>query len=208
MVAFKLLDGVIMPKGIPLTTEELDRRRHQVFAASMHLFLEKGFQETSMQEIAAAAGMGKSTLYDYFKSKDEVLLSVVEDGVYDLTERARQITSQDLPAAEKIHQVMHAHLEYLLENKELYERMLYEVQRLSPESQRRIQIRRHAFQDLLCKLVEEATREGSYRAVNPLLAARTILAILSPAVFTHRPIGTPEQMMDEAIEIFLRGVQA
>ncbi len=197
-----------MPKGIPLTPEEVDRRRHQVFAASIQVFLEKGFQETSMHEIAAAAGMGKSTLYDYFKSKDEILLSVVEDGIYDLSQRARQIASQDLPAAEKIHQVMHAHLEYLLENKEFYNRILYEVQRLGPESQRRIQIKRHAYQDLLCRLVEEATREGSFRAVNPLLAARTILAILSPAVFTHRPTGTPEQMMDEAIEIFVRGVQA
>jgi TetR/AcrR family transcriptional regulator, cholesterol catabolism regulator len=197
-----------MPKGIPLTAEELDRRRHQVFASSMHLFLEKGFQETSMQEIAAASGMGKSTLYDYFKTKDEILLSVVEDGIYDLTELAKLIASQDLPAAEKIHQVMHAHLEYLLENKEFYTRILYEVQRLGPESQRRIQIRRHAYQDLLCSLVEEATREGTFRAVNPLLAARTILTILSPAVFTNRPTGTPEQMMDEAIEIFIRGVQA
>ncbi len=197
-----------MPKGIPLTPEEVDRRRHQVFAASVHLFLEKGFQETSMQEIAAVAGMGKSTLYDYFKSKDEILLSVVEDGVYDLTERARQIASQDLPAAEKIHQVMHAHLEYLLENKEFYLRIIYEVQRLGPESQRILQVRRHTYQDLLCRLVEEATREGSFRAVNPLLAARTIMAILSPAVFTSRPTGTPEQMMDEAIEIFVRGAQA
>jgi len=197
-----------MPKGIPLTAEEVDRRRHQVFAASMHLFLEKGFQETSMQEIAAASEMGKSTLYDYFKTKDEILLSVVEDGMYDLTERAKQIVRRDLPAAEKIHQVMHAHLEYLLENKDFLNRMLYEVQRLGPESQRRIQIQRHAYQDLLCRLVEEATREGSFRPVNPLLAARTILAILSPAVFTHRPTGTPEQMMDEAIEIFIRGVRA
>jgi TetR/AcrR family transcriptional regulator, cholesterol catabolism regulator len=197
-----------MPKGIPLTAEELDRRRHQVFASSMHLFLEKGFHDTSMQEIAAASGMGKSTLYDYFKTKDEILLSVVEDGIYDLTELAKQIASRNLPAAEKIHQVMHAHLEYLLENKEFYNRMIYEVQRLGPESQRRIQIQRHAYQDLLCSLVEEATREGTFRDVNPLLAARTILAILSPAVFTNRPTGTPEQMMDEAIEIFIRGVQA
>lgn len=197
-----------MPKGIPLTPDELDRRRHQVFAASVHLFLEKGFQETSMQEIAAAAGMGKSTLYDYFKTKDEILISVMEDGINDLAERAKQIASQDLPAAEKLHQVMHAHLEYLLENKEFYERMMFEVQRLGPESQRRIQVTRHAYQDLLCRLVEEGTREGSFRDVNPLLAARTILSILTPAVFTHRPTGTPEQMMDEAIEIFIRGVQA
>ncbi len=197
-----------MPKGIPLTPEEMDRRRHQVYASSMHLFLEKGFQETTMQEIAATAGMGKSTLYDYFKTKDEILISLVEDQIQDLTEQGQQITSQDLPAAEKIHQVMRTHLEYLLENKELYTRIMFEVQRLGPESQRRLQVQRHAYQDLLCKLVEEATREGSFRVVNPLLAARTILTMMSPAVFTTRPTGTPEQMMDEAIEIFMYGVRA
>lgn len=197
-----------MPKGIPLTEEEQNRRRHEVFAASMHLFLKKGFRETTMQEIALAAGMGKSTLYDYFKTKDEILLSVVEDEIYDLTELAKQIADQDITAAEKIRQIMHAHLEFLLANKEFYAKMTYEVQRLDMESQRRIQVKRHAYQDLLCKLVEDAIHEGTFRPVNPLLAARTILSITTPAVFTNRPTGTPEQMMDEAIDIFYKGVQA
>jgi AcrR family transcriptional regulator len=197
-----------MPKGIPLTEEEQNWRRHEVFTASMHLFLEKGFRETTMQEIAQAAGMGKSTLYDYFKTKDEILLSVVEDEIYDLTELAKQIASQDIPAAEKLHQMMHAHLEFLLVNKDFYTKMTYEVQRLDIESQRRIQTKRHAYQDLLCRLVEDAIHEGTFRPVNPLLATRAILSLLSPAVFTSRPTGTPEQMMDEAIEIFYKGVQA
>ena len=197
-----------MPKGIPLTEEQTDRRRHEIYAASMNLFLEKGFRETTMQEIADAAGVGKSTLYDYFKTKDEILLSVVEDEIYDLTERAKHIASQELTAAEKVNQVLHAHLEYLLANKGFYIKMTYEVQRLNMVNQQRIQARRHAYQDLLCKLVEEAIREGAFRPVNPLLAARTILAILSPAVFTTRPTGTPEQMMDEAIGIFYKGVLA
>jgi hypothetical protein len=56
--------------------------------------------------------------------------------------------------------------------------------------------------------VEDAIHEGTFRPVNPLLATRAILSLLSPAVFTSRPTGTPEQMMDEAIEIFYKGVQA
>ncbi len=197
-----------MPKGIPLTLGEQNKRRHEVFAASVHLFLEQGFPETTMREIAAAAGMGKSTLYDYFKTKDEILLWGVDDEIYDLTELARKIASQEIPAGAKIHQIMLAHLEFLLAKKEFYARVTHEVQRLDAESQKRIQARRHAYQDLLCSLVEDAIREGTFRPVNPLLAARTILAILTPAVFTNRPTGTPEQMMNEAIEIFYRGVQA
>ena len=197
-----------MPKGIPLTAEELNRRRHEVFAASVHLFLEQGFRETSMQEIAAAAGMGKSTLYDYFKTKDEILTSVVEDEIYDLTEAAREIAGRELPATEKIHLIMHNHLDYLLANKEFHSRLANEVQRLDLESQQRIQARRHAYQDLLRCLVEDAIQDGTFRPVNALLAARTILVILTPVVFTHRPTGTPEQMMDEAFDIFYKGVLA
>jgi AcrR family transcriptional regulator len=195
-----------MPKGIPLTEEEQNRRRHEVFNASVSLFLEKGFQETTMQTIAESAGMGKSTLYDYFKTKDDILLSFVEDAVYDLTEQARQIANQDIAAAEKLHQVLHAHLEYLMANKEFFTKLTFEVQRLALDSQQRIQAKRHSYQDLLCRLIEEAVREGAFRPVNPLLATRTILALLTPAVYTSRPTGTPEQMMDEALDIFYHGV--
>ncbi len=195
-----------MPKGIPLTEENQNLRRHEVFNASVALFLEKGFRETSMQEIARAAGMGKSTLYDYFATKDDILTSFVEDEVFDLTERAKGIVGQDLPAEERLRQVVKAHLEYLLANKEFFLKMTYEVQRLSLESQARIQVARHAYQDLICKLIEEAVQEGSFRPVNPLLAARTILALVTPVIYTTRPTGTPEEMMDEALNIFYYGV--
>jgi AcrR family transcriptional regulator len=197
-----------MPKGIPLTEEEQDRRRHEVFNAAVHLFFEKGFNETSMREIAEAAGMGKSTLYDYFKTKDEVLLSVVEDWIYDLTVEARQIAAQPLPALERLRRVMGRNLEFLVSQKAYYLKLSFEVQRLGIESQKRIQVQRHAYQDLICRLIEEGIAEGTIRRVNPLVAARTLITALSPAVFTSRPSGTPEQMLEEVFDIILRGIQA
>jgi hypothetical protein len=103
---------------------------------------------------------------------------------------------------------MQAHLEHLLEQKDFYTNLLFEVQRLSVEDQRRLQVKRHVYQDLLCSLIEQAIQEGAFRPVTPLLAARIILSLLTPAVFTSRPTGTPEQMMEEAIDIFYRGVTA
>ncbi len=197
-----------MPKGIPLTEPELNRRRHQIFNASVHLFMEQGFQETSMQEIARAAGMGKSSLYDYFKNKDEILYWVAADEIYDLTELAKGIARQELPAAEKIKQVMWAHMNHLLEQKDFYLKLALEIQRLSLEDLQRLQAKRHEYQDLLCSLIEQAIQEGAFRPLTPLFAARVILSLLNPAVFSSRPTGTPEQMMEEAIEIFYKGVTA
>jgi len=45
-----------MPKGIPFTEEELEKRRHEIFHRVVKIFLKKGFQETSMREIAEAPG--------------------------------------------------------------------------------------------------------------------------------------------------------
>ena len=91
-----------MPKGIPLTEEELAKRRHEIFHRVVNIFLKKGFQETSMQEIAKAAGLGKSTLYDYFKTKDEILIYFFEDQLNDLTEAAQTIALQNISADERL----------------------------------------------------------------------------------------------------------
>ena len=197
-----------MPKGIPLTEEEQNRKRHEIFAAAAHLFLEKGFIETSMREVAEAAGMGKSSLYDYFQTKDDILLWYVLDEVDDITAVARDIALQSLPAAEKLRRILHMQMERLLENKGVYLKFLGELPRLGSESQQRIQSKRHAYQDLLCGIVEQGIQEGAFRPINPLLATRMLQTALIPSAFTSRPIGTPDEMLDEALDLFMGGVQA
>jgi len=197
-----------MPKGIPLTENELTRRRYEISQAAIQLFLQKGFTETSMREIAAAAKTGKSTLYDYFKTKDEVLISMIEGMIQGATSEAQSIIEQPLPAIERLRQVMMRHIEYLAARKEVYLKLSFEVQRLSHESQQRIQMHRHAYQDLVRKLIDEGIAEGTIRKVDSLVAARTLITALTPAVYTSRPSGTPEHMLNEIFDIILKGIQA
>jgi AcrR family transcriptional regulator len=197
-----------MPKGTPLTQEEQARRRQEIFAASAHLFLNKGFNETSMREIAAAAGIGKATAYDYFKTKDDILLSFFEREMAGVTDQAAEIARQPLPAAGKLRRIMRMHLEHWLPRREFYLRLTFEAQRLALESQQRIQVARHAYQDMLRGLIETGIREGAFRPVDSLLATRLLLNMITPVVFTSRPTGSPQQMMDEALDMFFRGIDA
>jgi AcrR family transcriptional regulator len=196
-----------MPKGIPLTEEEQQRRRHEIFDASSHLFLDKGFTETSMREIAEAAGIGKSTLYDYFKSKDEILVSYFESEIQKITERAQEIIRQKLDISEKLRQIMQKHLEYLVDNKNFYLKLSIASQTLPLGSQQQIQAKRHAYQDMLRELIEEGIRRGELRPINPLLAARSVFNLLATAVFTSRPTGTPDEMLEDALDIFFNGIK-
>ena len=197
-----------MPKGIPLTEEEQARRRKEIFDASAHLFLEKGFNETPMREIAEAAGVGKSTLYDYFKTKDEIILFCFDQEIDKITQCAQEIIQQDLDVIEKVRRITKIQMDSLVANKNFFLRLNFEADRLSPESQQRIQAKRHAYQDLMRHLIEDGIRLGEFRPVNPLFAARGIFTLLSIAVFTTRPTGTPEEMLEEAMAIFFKGIQA
>ena len=195
-----------MPKGIPLTEEAQKQRRKEIFNASLDLILKKGFTETSMREIAAAAGIGKSTLYDYYKSKDEILVSYYQNELRRIMKRAQKINKQDLSNKEKLTRIMYMHLEYLLENKKSFWRLSMESQRLSAESQGQIQVFRHAYQDLLKQIFSEGIQAGEFRSINPQIAARSILSLLTIAAFTTRPTGTPEEMLDEILSICFEGI--
>jgi AcrR family transcriptional regulator len=197
-----------MPKGVPLTEEEQAKRRHEIFHQVVNVFLKKGFQETSMREIAEAAGLGKSTLYDYFKTKDDILVYFFEDQLNDLTEVAQKIAQKNIPASKRLNQIMKAHMEFLQANKSLFMKLTIEAQRLNLESQKQIQNERHAFQDLIRGLIEEGIREGTFRKVDPLVAARMLINTMAPVVFTSRPTGTPQEMMEETMDIFLKGLHA
>lgn len=197
-----------MPKGVPLTEEEQQRRRKEIFDASVHLFLEKGFSQTSLREIAEAAGIGKSTLYDYFRSKDEILVSYFESEIQKITDRAQEIARQELSISEKLRQIMQMHLEYLIANKNFYLKLMVASQTLSLGSQEKIQAKRHGYQDMLRALIEEGIGKGELRPVNSLLAARSVFNLLATAVFTSRPTGTPDEMLQNAFDIFFYGIQA
>jgi len=196
-----------MPKGVPLTKEEQEKRRHEIFHQVVKIFLKKGFQETSMQEIAQAAGLGKSTLYDYFRTKDEILIYFFEDQLNDMTAEAQTIALQNLSADKRLRQIMEKYLENLLANKNLFLKLMQESQRLKPESQRRVQRKRHAYQDLIRALIDEGIREGVFRNINSLLAGRLLINGLSSVIYGTRTTGTPQEMLKETLDIFFKGIE-
>src|SRR5512147_2943507 len=123
-----------MPKGIPLTEEEQARRRHEIFHQVVRIFIKKGFHETSMQEIADAAGLGKSTLYDYFRTKDEILVYFFEDQWNDVIEDAQKIAVQNCSAEVRLRRIMEAYMQSLQANKSLFLKLSLESQHLKLES--------------------------------------------------------------------------
>lgn len=68
-----------MQGAVGLRARKKERTRQGILAAAHELFLKKAFDETTMEEIAERAEQAVGTLYNYFPSKGEMLLSLIED---------------------------------------------------------------------------------------------------------------------------------
>jgi AcrR family transcriptional regulator len=92
-----------------------------------------------MREIAKAAGLGKSTLYDYFKTKEEILVYFFDDSFNNLTEAAQTLAMQNISADKRLRQIMEMYLANMQANKNLFLKLILESQRLKLENQKEIQ---------------------------------------------------------------------
>ncbi len=83
----------------PRTKSQLDNlkaeKREVIISAAMGLFSEKGYQSTSISMIAAGAGISKGLVYTYFKSKEELLKSLVIDTIKEMFGIALQCFSEN-----------------------------------------------------------------------------------------------------------------
>jgi len=74
--------------------------RERLFRAALKLFAEKGFAETAVEDITEAADVGKGTFFNYFPSKDHILLAFAEMQLAKLEEAVRQARKTNEPMPE------------------------------------------------------------------------------------------------------------
>lgn len=80
------------PGGVRLASKA--RTRGRIIAASLELFLAKGFDEVTTQQIAASAGVTQRTLFRYFERKDSILF----DSIYDYVARFEELLEEAVAA--------------------------------------------------------------------------------------------------------------
>jgi AcrR family transcriptional regulator len=88
-----------------------DARREQLVALGGEIFSERPFDEVSIDDIAAAAGISKGLLYHYFPSKRDFYVAVVREAADEM--QAVTETDPDLPALERLSAGLDRYLEYV-----------------------------------------------------------------------------------------------
>ncbi len=195
-----------MPKGIILTPEQQAERREEIVGVALRLIEENGFKKTSMREIAALANMGKSSLYDFFKTKDEIAVYAVEKQIIETTQEARRIVADEPSPEQCLRRIMLNHLGVPKQYRTVLMWLNTESDYLEEEYRNRLQAIRYAYQDVVQSVIENGVAMGIFRKTDTALATRLLINSMLSIVYTSRPSTSPEKMLDETMNIFLRGI--
>lgn len=88
----------------------ITKTRQKLLEVARELFAHKGLEATTMNDIAAASGRGRRTLYTYFRNKEEIYYAVIEEELERLSEKMDEVAVMDVEPEEKIFTLIYTHL--------------------------------------------------------------------------------------------------
>jgi AcrR family transcriptional regulator len=201
------------PRGRPRkTVDERDdgNRRLEVLKAAAQLFRKKGFAATTTRDIAAAAGMQSGSPFYHFKSKDALLLAVMEAGMQAALDRQHAALQASGPAAltppEQLRVLVRVHFDVLLgPGNDFVPVMLYESRSLNPRQYKQLQKLIAQYEALWMPVLQALEKSGQLRAPAPL-AKLLILGALNWSVqwFDPKKSASLQQLCDAAISLFMQ----
>lgn len=168
----------------------LNERRAQITRSAARLFLQKGYEATTVREIAGEVGLRSGSLFSHFGSKQEILVVVMDWGLRVALERADEALDEARGARARLLSLSRAHLKTLLgEATEALAVSQYEWRSLYPESQREVVRLRDEYEDRWREVLEEAREEGLVRTEDVRVFRLFALGALNGTVQWYRPGG-------------------
>ncbi|MGK5681772.1 TetR/AcrR family transcriptional regulator [Actinoplanes sp. URMC 104] len=179
-----------------------------VLAAAVRLFNENGYDYTSMYDIAVALGITKSSVYHHISGKEQLLQMAMDRALDGLFEAADEVRDLDVPARERLAQLIRRSVLVLAERFE-YVTVLLRV-RGNTEAEQHALARRREFDGLVTELVKQAQAEGGVRPdVDPRTAARLLLGMVNSLTEWYRPRpGGAEAIADAVTALAFEGLRA
>jgi AcrR family transcriptional regulator len=139
-------------------------KEQEIIAVAARLFKEKGYRATTLEDIAAAVGMLKGSLYYYIRSKEELLYLVVRDPIRQAYKALEEIVASEAPVKVKIARaignhmtVFHQHYPHIAVYLHDYHHLMQQLEKNTLETPRH-------YQQLWATLLEQGVATGEVRS--------------------------------------------
>jgi AcrR family transcriptional regulator len=171
-----------------------------VLLVAAKTFTERGYDGTSMEDLARRLGVTKAAIYHHVSGKDELLRLATDRALDGLTAVVDEASAIDGPAIERLEHAVRRSVELLVEELP-FVTLLLRVRGNTPVEKRAI-ARRREIDHALAALVAKAEAEGDVRTdVDPELAARLLFGTVNSLVEWYRPTrgGTVKAELADAV---------
>lgn len=185
-----------------------DSPRGRLLSAAAHLFRSRGFERTTVRDLAQAVGIQSGSIFHHFKTKEEILRCVMEDVILFNTDRMKAALAQAKDPREKLRALILSELVSINgATGEAMAVLIYEWRSLKPESQRYILVLREHYEQLWLATLDEAKGAGLVQPhVDTFIARRFLTGALSWSNYWYKPDGSLslEQLADQALALIVK----
>jgi len=191
----------------PALRARYDRRRDDVVEQAARVFARRGYDQTSMQELAQQLGVAAGGLYHYFGGK-QALLGAICDALMDpLLDRARALEARGLPAAEHLGLLVRTWVDHVVERRD--HMLVFQQERHVIEAGAQwtgVRRQRKRFERRVENLLAQVEEAGHARYDDRRLALSALLGMVNHTAQWYRPGGrlTPAAIAQGYLDLLVR----
>jgi TetR/AcrR family fatty acid metabolism transcriptional regulator len=200
----------------------IEQRKGQILAAAAKAFAAKGFARATIADIAREAGLAEGSIYNYFKDKQDLLVSLPRQLIEPTIEatRARVSTNsltEPLPPEEILRNIAHNIISIIQTNAHVIRALVSALPNMKrPLREKYLQQVILYATGLLKDYFERQIEQGIFRqGLNPETLSRSFVGMFFPFVMFREVLQVEteknldyDKLIDEVVSLFLRGVLA
>lgn len=164
-------------------------KRERTISAAADLFYEKGYENTTLDEVAELLGVTKPFIYANFGSKVELLAEICERGIMAALVPIDRAIAEDLAPGASLELFASRYVTAILKSQKHIAIYTREEKNLDPADARRLGDLRRTFLGKIADLLQRGVDAGEFDVEDPKMAALAIVGAVSWSTFWYRPAG-------------------
>jgi AcrR family transcriptional regulator len=199
-----LPDAMAARPSRPALRERFDRRREELVAGAAREFARRGYDQTTMQDLAASLGVATGALYHYFTAKEQLLRAICDQLMEPLLDSSRSLVANEAAPDERLRALVGLWVAHVCAHRD--HMLVFQQERHVIESGsqwREVRDSRKAFERLIVGVLEEVGTSGL--RVEPGLSLRALLSMVNYTPSWYRPRGPlrPQEIADGYVDLLL-----
>jgi AcrR family transcriptional regulator len=185
-------------------------RKEELLQKISDLFAKRGYEKTSIRDIAAHLGMTNAGLYYHFKNKQQMLVDIMQRGMDEALSTLRKELPRMKSGEERIAFIVGSQVTFYANNKSQTRAAIREMgTRLDAKHAKAIDRKHQEYVGFVRQAIEQVIQENSYITIKPVIATFCLLGMLNWLVDWYDPEGevSPDEITSNITGIFLVGLK-